>query len=152
MEVIDKFEGDFAFLSNFYPAEIIYKGICYPTVEHAYQAAKSDDPSVRRLMAHHSNPALAKKAGKVIRLREDWEDAKLGIMKPNPVNPRQDYREFGDMFFDRIKDPLELNNGINDINNQKSIAELRSYYEDFKKQIPGIGMKEMKNTHTDDSI
>jgi ribA/ribD-fused uncharacterized protein len=81
MEVIDKFEGDFAFLSNFYPAEIIYKGICYPTVEHAYQAAKSDDPSVRRLMAHHSNPALAKKAGKVIRLREDWEDAKLGIMK-----------------------------------------------------------------------
>jgi arylsulfatase A-like enzyme len=80
------------------------------------------------------------------------KNAKLGIMKPNPVNPRQDYREFGDMFFDRIKDPLELINGINDVNNQKSIAELRSYYEDFKKQIPGIGMKEMNKKNKDDSI
>ncbi len=80
------------------------------------------------------------------------KNVKLGIMKPNPVNPRQDYREFGDMFFDRIKDPLELNNGINDVNNQKSIAKLRSYYEDFKKQIPGIGTKEMNKKNKDDSI
>ena len=64
-------------------------------------------------------------------------------MKTNPVNPRQDYREFGDMFFDRIKDPLEIHNGINDKDNQNTIALLRSYYEDFKKQIPGIGMEEM---------
>lgn len=73
------------------------------------------------------------------------KNAKLGIMKPNPVNPRQDYREFGDMFFDRIKDPLELNNGIDDKSNQKSIAELRNYYEDFKKRVPGIGMQQINN-------
>lgn len=73
------------------------------------------------------------------------ENAKLGIMKTNPVNPRQDYREFGDMFFDRVKDPLEIHNGINDKDNQNTIALLRSYYEDFKKQIPGIGMEEMSN-------
>ncbi len=73
------------------------------------------------------------------------KNAKLGIMKPNPVNARQDYREFGDMFFDRTKDPLELNNGINDKNNQHTIAELRNFYEEFKKRVPGIGMQEINN-------
>lgn len=73
------------------------------------------------------------------------KSAKLGIMKQNPVNPSQDYREFGDMFFDRLKDPLEINNGINDQKNQQTIAQLRVFYDEFKKQVPGIGMKEIVN-------
>ena len=73
------------------------------------------------------------------------KNAKLGIMKPNPVNPKRDYREFGDMFFDRINDPLELNNGINDEKNQQKIAKLRAFYADFKTQVSGIGMQEISN-------
>ena len=66
-------------------------------------------------------------------------------MNPNPVNPRRDYREFGDMFFDRINDPLELNNGINDLKNQQKIAQLRAFYAHFKTQVSGIGMQEINN-------
>ena len=73
------------------------------------------------------------------------KNEKLGIMKPNPVNPRRDYREFGDMFFDRTYDPLELNNGINDAKNQEKIAQLRTFYADFKTQVSGIGMQEINN-------
>lgn len=74
------------------------------------------------------------------------KNEKLGIMKPNPVNPRRDYREFGDMFFDRTHDPLELNNGINNEKNQEKIAKLRAFYADFETQVSGIGMQEINNT------
>jgi len=39
--MIDSFKGDFRFLSNFYPVNVDYEGIMYPTVEHAYVAAKN---------------------------------------------------------------------------------------------------------------
>ena len=32
------FQGEFRFLSNFWPAEITYENIVYPTTENAYQA------------------------------------------------------------------------------------------------------------------
>ena len=73
------------------------------------------------------------------------KNTKLGIMNPNPVNPKRDYRAFGDMFFDRINDPLELNNGINDVKNQEKVAQLRTFYADFKTQVSGIGMQEINN-------
>ena len=73
------------------------------------------------------------------------KNEKLGIMNSNPVNPRRDYREFGDMFFDRKNDPLELNNGINDPKNQQKIAQLRAFYTHFKTQVSGIGMREINN-------
>ena len=40
---IEKFEGDYRFLSNFHPCEIIRDGDKYASVEHAYQAAKTID-------------------------------------------------------------------------------------------------------------
>ena len=73
------------------------------------------------------------------------KNEKLGIMNSNPVNPRRDYREFGDMFFDRTNDPLELNNGINDPKNKQKIAQLRAFYTHFKTQVSGIGMREINN-------
>lgn len=41
--VIDRFSGEYRFLSNFYLAEVELDGEVYPTVEHAFQAAKSPD-------------------------------------------------------------------------------------------------------------
>ena len=43
---IGEFDGKFRFLSNFYPSPIFYDGILYPTVEHAFQAAKTVNYSV----------------------------------------------------------------------------------------------------------
>ena len=37
---ITRFHGEYRFLSNFYPVKVEYDGVQYPTVEHAYQAAK----------------------------------------------------------------------------------------------------------------
>ncbi|WP_319589330.1 sulfatase-like hydrolase/transferase [uncultured Draconibacterium sp.] len=68
------------------------------------------------------------------------ENAKLGIMlDPNPVWPQFDYRKFGDMFFDMKKDPLEVDNKINDKKYKKEITKLRTYYEEFVNNTPSTG-------------
>ena len=79
-EKINSFSGEYAFLSNFYPAVIQWSGILYPTNEHAFQAAKSLDLQTRRKIAQAGTPGLAKRAGRLVSLREDWEDEKIYIM------------------------------------------------------------------------
>lgn len=78
--VITKFEGEHRFLSNFYPAKIEYEGLLYPTVEHAYQAAKSDSVAERMFIAKAETPGKAKKIGKMLTLRPDWETVKDTVM------------------------------------------------------------------------
>ena len=56
---IDRFAGEYRFLSNFYPATVIYEGLTYPDVEHAYQSAKTLDMSQRRRIAALPTPAEA---------------------------------------------------------------------------------------------
>jgi ribA/ribD-fused uncharacterized protein len=78
---IRSFTAQYAFLSNFYPFAIMYEFERYPTVEHAFQAAKVLDPIERHRFAELSSPGQAKKLGRSVRLRPDWESVKLGIMK-----------------------------------------------------------------------
>ena len=40
-QVIDSFQGEYRFLSNFWPCVVEYEGTEYPSVENAYQAAKT---------------------------------------------------------------------------------------------------------------
>jgi len=102
---IEHFAYEWAFLSNFYPAEVklwIDKdGVIfaheipdpasveiYASVEHGYQAAKDLDAKRRWIFQLANNPRLtagnAKKLGKEIeksgRLRADWRDVNKGIM------------------------------------------------------------------------
>ena len=78
--MIKKFDGNHAFLSNFYPSPINHEGIAYPTVEHFYQAMKSTSIIIRKEAANLPTPAAAKKYGRKIVLREDWESKKVEIM------------------------------------------------------------------------
>jgi len=72
------------------------------------------------------------------------KDFKLGIMlDPTSARPELDYRDFGDMFFDMKNDPLEIKNGINNPAYQDQIDLLRAYYEEFIKNTPARGKKEM---------
>ncbi len=80
MAQITSFSGDCAFLSNFYLAPTPYEGIVYPTSEHAFQAAKTLDVAERRRLADLSTPAQAKRAGRRVVLRADWEKVKIAIM------------------------------------------------------------------------
>ena len=80
-KVIDSFSGQHDFLSNFYPSQVEFEGVSYRTVEHAYQAAKTLHPQLRRLIAAFWSPGQAKHAGRKLELRSDWEEVKVEIME-----------------------------------------------------------------------
>lgn len=79
-ETIDRFEGPYRYLSNFYSAEIWHDGIKYPSVEHAFQAAKTLDFGKRWEISYLGSPGDAKRAGRELELRPDWEACKFEIM------------------------------------------------------------------------
>jgi hypothetical protein len=78
--VIDSFFGKYRFLSNFYPAVVKYKSNAYPTVEHAFQASKSVDDCTRIMICGAKTPGIAKRMGRRVNLRSDWEDIKLDVV------------------------------------------------------------------------
>jgi ribA/ribD-fused uncharacterized protein len=80
MMPIDSFSGQYRFLSNFWPSPVMLDGEIYPTVEHAFQAAKTRDPGMRNVIRMASSPGLAKRLGRSVRLRDDWETIKVPIM------------------------------------------------------------------------
>lgn len=78
---IDRFDGKYFFLSNFYPSAIIDEaGIKYPTVEHYFQANKATNQQDKATIARAATPGNAKMAGRSVHLREDWENVKDSIM------------------------------------------------------------------------
>jgi ribA/ribD-fused uncharacterized protein len=78
--MIDSFRGEYRFLSNFYPANVVLDGLTYSSVEHAYQAAKTLDEHYRARIRHTATPGDAKRLGRRIFLRSDWKQAKVGVM------------------------------------------------------------------------
>lgn len=80
-QVIDSFRGSYRFLSNFYPSTITYENVVYPTVEHAYQAAKALDAETKESIRVAPTAAIAKKLGQSCKLIGDWEDLKIVIMR-----------------------------------------------------------------------
>jgi ribA/ribD-fused uncharacterized protein len=79
--MIDTFSGEYKFLSNFYPVKVSYAGLIFPSVEHAYQAAKTEDRGEQKKICAMKTAGEAKKYGKQVKLRRDWESAKLEIMR-----------------------------------------------------------------------
>jgi ribA/ribD-fused uncharacterized protein len=75
------FRGTHFFLSNFYPVEIFFAGAVYPSVEHAYQAAKQTDPEKRERLRSSSSASEAKQLGKKFGSPPDWHQRSLQIME-----------------------------------------------------------------------
>lgn len=67
------------FLSNFHYVDVVFDGVTYPTVEHAYQAAKTLDS--RSLFYTASEPKEARRLGQKVKLRPDWDTIKYSIME-----------------------------------------------------------------------
>jgi ribA/ribD-fused uncharacterized protein len=65
----------------FYPVEIEMEGATYPTIEHAFQAAKSLDFAERRAVKNAKTAGEAKRMGRKIKRRSDWFDVSLLIME-----------------------------------------------------------------------
>lgn len=80
MRVINSFRKEYFFLSNFYERPLVFDGITYPTSEHAFQAQKTLDLSVRAWVASLEKPSDAKFEGGRLKLRTDWEGVKDRVM------------------------------------------------------------------------
>lgn len=81
MNSITEFSGENRWLSNFWPANVVLDGVVYPSVEHAYVAAKTTDKSIRRDVLACKTSGEAKRLGRKIKLRPDWDDVRLPIMR-----------------------------------------------------------------------
>jgi len=79
--MIDKFEGRYRFLSNFYPSSVKLDGEVYPTVEHAYQAAKTLKRGERKRIREAETAGNAKKLGRKLKLRPWWDSMRLEVME-----------------------------------------------------------------------
>lgn len=78
---IDQFKDGYDFLSNFFLHPVTLDGVVYLSNEHAYQAAKTLNITEREFVKTRATPGLAKKAGRKVTLRPDWEQIKLTVME-----------------------------------------------------------------------
>ena len=77
--MIDSFRGEYFFLSNFYPHAIELNGLKYPCNENAFQALKIVNKDDRKIFETIS-PKEAKKLGRHVQLRANWNDMRYDIM------------------------------------------------------------------------
>jgi len=89
--MINSFTGRYTFLSNFYPCLIYHQGLEYKSVETFYVAMKVNSDQFinnryytsgdfREMISKLDNPGLAKKIGRLVKLRKDWDSKKLEYM------------------------------------------------------------------------
>ena len=78
MKNINEFKGKYNFLSNFYFCPMRYNGLPFLSSESAFQAQKCPERSSE---FSSLSPNNAKKLGRKVKLRDDWEDKKIHIME-----------------------------------------------------------------------
>jgi ribA/ribD-fused uncharacterized protein len=92
-----EFRGEHRFLSNFYPSRVVitlpvwgaaplgtestpHARLDGPTVEHVFQAAKAPRGPELEAILNASTSGDAKRLGRDVRVREDWESVKRDVM------------------------------------------------------------------------
>lgn len=73
------FFGGYRWLSNFWITPVHYEGQIYPSSENAYQAAKCKHESDREQFVICA-PGKAKRLGRKIEIRDDWDAVKHDTM------------------------------------------------------------------------
>ncbi len=134
--------GELVSLVDIYPTLVELLGLKMPTLKNPLQG----ESMVQTLLS-------GKPMEREYFVSESWsqatvitKDQKLGIMlDPTALHKNWDFRAYGDMFFDRKKDSLEVDNRIKDSAYQKDIAKLLGYYNEFVSNTPSTGKDEMIN-------
>jgi len=80
MHIIDNFTGNWGFLSNFSPDKVDFHFETYPTSEHLYQALKTFDLEEREVIRNALTPGKAKRMGRKVKIRSNWEMIKNDYM------------------------------------------------------------------------
>lgn len=79
---ITNFRNEYRFLSNFYRSWFTTpKGVQCPTVEHAFQACKTDDPAERLNILRADTPLQARHIGRHVNLRSNWNAVRVSYMR-----------------------------------------------------------------------
>ena len=82
--MINTFKGEYRWLSNFWPIAVELDGVYYPSVEHAYQASKTNNFADREKILLCQTPGQAKRYGACLVCREGFKGFKgsrIEIMK-----------------------------------------------------------------------
>lgn len=128
---IDAFQGEYRFLSNFWPARVRWAGTSFPTVEHAYQAAKFD-------VAFHSlfttgSPGQAKRRAR--------ELAHAQINLANLKSPDFDLRRIfimQDLVRQKFNDPDLARRLL--ATDPEQLIEGNTWHDEFWGRCNGIGL------------
>jgi ribA/ribD-fused uncharacterized protein len=80
VKAITSFRGEYSFLSNFHRRWVEYKGEEYLTAEHAFQAQKVTNKHDKMWVMASISPGEAKRRGRRIPIRKDWNKVKDQIM------------------------------------------------------------------------
>lgn len=79
--MINEFRGKYSFLSNFWMQEFKGEhGEKYPSVEHYFQCHKATNEKDFEKIRSAKTSSEAKKLGKKIKIRTDWDDVKEDVM------------------------------------------------------------------------
>ena len=127
-------------LLDVYPTLIELLGINMPTLKYPIQGQSFAETLTK-----------GKPMKRAYFVSESWsqatvisKDYKLGIMlDPSDAYRKFDFRSFGNQFFVRKSDSLEINNQINSKKYLPEIKLLQSYYQDFTNKIPDIGKQQI---------
>ena len=80
--MIEQFQKEYRWLSNFAPVLIVLDSIEYSSVEHAYMSAKSNSKSWKIFCSNsHNSAGIVKRASRNIILITGWETKKLDVMQ-----------------------------------------------------------------------
>lgn len=82
MDILE-FSGEYRWLSNFWPAQVVLDGESYPSVENAYQAAKTYPSQRGQFLSCTAGQAkrLGRRIGRSVEMRADWEQIKISVMR-----------------------------------------------------------------------
>lgn len=81
LPVIDRFRGEYFFLSNCCPAPTPHRGRLFATSEHAYMAARTTDADARAAILATTDPLEAQKIGRAAPLVDDWDQERFAVME-----------------------------------------------------------------------
>ena len=75
------FDGTHEFLSNFHNTNLFLGGKTWQTSEHFFTAMKTTNPKEREKIRLAPTPGKAKRLGRKVELRPDWEIIKIDVMR-----------------------------------------------------------------------
>jgi len=132
----EMFKDRLSFLSNMEKCDIEYKGYNFSCVESAYQSMKCELKSDRKKFSN-LNGYEAKKLGRKIKMRSDWDNIKFIIMK-ELVSLKFSKEPFKTKLMDMVGPIIEFNywkdtywgvcNGVGQNKLGKILMEIRDKY------------------------